>query len=288
MNDDLPPNPALLPAGLHDLLPPEAETEAATVSALMEAFAAHGYGRVKPPLLEFEDALLSGAGSAMQDQAFRVMDPATHRMMGVRADMTPQVARIASTRMAGHPRPLRLSYAGQCLLLRGLGLAADRQVAQAGIELIGVDSPAADAEIVMLGAAALSAIGLDRVSFDLTLPPLAPTLLDEAGINGHARRALTHALDRKDAAEVARHGGPIARLLTDLLLVAGPGWPGAGRADRRRPAAGVRRPVRPAAGRGAGDPGAGAGAEADAGSHRVPRLPLPYRRVRHRVRAGPA
>ena len=225
MNADLPPNPALLPAGLHDLLPPEAETEAATVSALMEAFAAHGYGRVKPPLLEFEDALLSGAGSAMQDQAFRVMDPATHRMMGVRADMTPQVARIASTRMAGYPRPLRLSYAGQCLLLRGLGLVADRQVAQAGIELIGVDSPAADAEIVVLGAAALAAIGLGHVSFDLTLPPLAPTLLDEAGINGHARRALTHALDRKDAAEVARHGGPIARLLTDLLLVAGPASP---------------------------------------------------------------
>jgi len=225
MTDDLPPNPALLPAGLHDLLPPEAETEAATVHALMEAFAAHGYGRVKPPLLEFEDGLLAGAGSAMQDQAFRVMDPAAHRMMGLRADMTPQVARIASTRMAGHPRPLRLSYAGQCLLARGLGLAADRQVAQAGIELIGVDSPAADAEIIVLGAAALSAIGLDRVSFDLTLPPLAPALLDEAGITGPARRALTHALDRKDAAEVARHGGPIARLLTDLLLVAGPAGP---------------------------------------------------------------
>ena len=55
MPGDLPPNPALLPSGLHDLLPPEAETEAATVSALMEVFAAHGYGRVKPPLVEFED-----------------------------------------------------------------------------------------------------------------------------------------------------------------------------------------------------------------------------------------
>ncbi len=225
MTDDLPPNPALLPAGLHDLLPPEAETEAATVHALMEAFTAHGYGRVKPPLVEFEDGLLAGAGSAMQDQTFRLMDPATHRMMGLRADMTPQVARIAGTRMAGHPRPLRLSYAGQCLMTRGMGLGGDRQVAQAGIELIGVDSPAADAEIVVLGAAALAAIGLHQVSFDLTLPPLAPTLLDEAGITGSARRALTHALDRKDAAAVAKHGGALARLLTDLLLVAGPAGP---------------------------------------------------------------
>ena len=225
MTDDLPPNPALLPAGLHDLLPPEAETEAATVHTLMEAFTAHGYGRVKPPLVEFEDGLLAGAGSAMQDQTFRLMDPATHRMMGLRADMTPQVARIAGTRMAGHPRPLRLSYAGQCLMTRGIGLGGDRQVAQAGIELIGVDSPAADAEIVVLAAAALAAIGLHRVSFDLTLPPLAPTLLDEAGITGPARRALTHALDRKDAAAVAQHGGALARLLTDLLLVAGPAGP---------------------------------------------------------------
>ena len=225
MTDDPAPNPALLPAGLHDLLPPEAEAEAATVQTIMDTFSAHGYQRVKPPLVEFEDGLLSGAGSAMVDQTFRVMDPATHRMMGVRADMTPQVARIASTRMAGHPRPLRLSYAGQCLLVRGLGLDADRQVAQAGIELIGIDAAAADAEMVLLGAAALSAAGLSRVSFDLTLPPLAPALLDAAGIVGPRRQALTRALDRKDAAVVAEHGGPMARLLTDLLMVAGPVGP---------------------------------------------------------------
>ena len=225
MNGDLIPHPALLPEGLHDLLAPGAEAEADLVQALMHVFAMHGYDRVKPPLLEFEDGLLAGAGAAMQDQTFRVMDPATHRMMGVRADMTPQVARIAATRLAAHPRPLRLSYAGQCLLVRGLGLAPDRQVAQAGIELIGVDLPAADAEVVVLGAAALAAVGLHGVSFDLTMPPLAQTLLDEAGITGPARQALTHALDRKDTAAVARHGGRLAGLLTDLLMVAGPVGP---------------------------------------------------------------
>ena len=98
MNDDLPPSPALLPSGLRDLLPPDAETEAASVYLLMEAFAAHGYQRVKPPLLEFEDGLLASTGAAMTDQTFRVMDPETHRMMGLRADMTPQVARIDAHR----------------------------------------------------------------------------------------------------------------------------------------------------------------------------------------------
>jgi ATP phosphoribosyltransferase regulatory subunit len=214
-------NPALLPAGLRDLLPPDAETEAASVEALMEVFAAHGYERVKPPLLEFADSLLAGAGAAVAEQTFRLMDPDSQRMMGVRADTTPQVARIATTRLATAPRPLRLSYAGQCLLVRGSQLAPDRQIAQAGIELIGPDSPAADAEIVLVGAEALAAVGMTQVSFDLTLPTLSPALLDAAGIAGPDRVALARALDRKDAASVQRHAGALADTLTALLLAAG-------------------------------------------------------------------
>src|SRR5689334_2275438 len=222
MSDDVPNHPALLPAGLRDLLPPEAETEAASVEALMEVFATHGYQRVKPPLLEFEDSLLAGSGAAVAEQTFRLMDPESQRMMGLRADTTPQVARIAATRLAGAPRPLRLSYAGQCLRVRGSQLAPDRQVAQAGIELIGCDNPAADAEIVLVGAEALAAVGLTRTSFDLTLPTLVPMLLDDAGLNGRARTALARALDRKDAASVQRHAGRLAPTLTELLLAAGP------------------------------------------------------------------
>lgn len=222
MTDDPPPNPALLPAGLRDLLPPEAETEAAAVEAVMDAFAAHGYQRVKPPLIEFEDTLLAGSGAAVAEQTFRLMDPDTRRMMGLRADMTPQVARIATTRLGHAPRPLRLSYAGQCLRVQGSQIAPDRQIAQAGIELIGHDSPAADAEIVLVAAEALAGIGLAALSIDLTMPPLVPTLLDEAGMDGAAQARLGRALDRKDAAAVAGRGGPLAGTLTDLLLAAGP------------------------------------------------------------------
>src|SRR5271155_1993879 len=187
---DEPPNPALLPAGLRDMLPPDAETEASAVEALMEAFAAHGYARVKPPLLEFEDSLLAGSGAAVAEQTFRLMDPDSQRMMGLRADTTPQVSRIATTRLVNAPRPLRLSYAGQCLRVRGSQLAPDRQMAQAGIELIGSAVPAADAGVVLFGAEALAAVGLTNVSFDLTVPTLSPALLDDAGITGTARVAL--------------------------------------------------------------------------------------------------
>ncbi len=222
MTDDTQTNLALLPAGLRDLLPPDAETEASAVESLMDVFASHGYQRVKPPLLEFEESLLAGFGSAVADQTFRIMDPDSQRMMGLRADTTPQVSRIAATRLAKAPRPLRLSYAGQCLRVRGTQLAPDRQIAQAGIELIGQDSPEADAEIVLVAAEALAAVGLTRVSFDLTLPMLTPTLMDEAGITGAEGAALARALDRKDAAAVAEHGGVLAPVLTELLLAAGP------------------------------------------------------------------
>ena len=191
MTDDLPPNPALLPAGLRDLLPPEAETEAAAVEALMDVFAAHGYQRVKPPLLEFEDSLLAGSGAAVADQTFRLMDPDSQRMMGLRADTTPQVARIATTRLG------QRAAAAAPVLRRPVPARARQpdsprtaRCAQAGIELIGHDSPAADAEIVLVGAEALAAVGLTRVSFDLTLPTLVPALLDDAGIDRTgARRA---------------------------------------------------------------------------------------------------
>jgi ATP phosphoribosyltransferase regulatory subunit len=219
--DDAPFHPALLPAGLQDLLPPDAETEARAVEAMMATFAAHGYERIKPPLIEFEDGLLAGSGAATAEQTFRVMDPDTHRMMGVRADMTPQVARIATTRLRGVPRPLRLCYAGQCLRVRGSHVDPNRQIAQAGIELIGNDSLAADAEIVLVGAEALASIGLTEVSFDLTLPRLAPVLLEEAGVAAPVRHTLLRALDRKDVASVAEHGGAMAGILTALLLTAG-------------------------------------------------------------------
>jgi ATP phosphoribosyltransferase regulatory subunit len=222
MTDDLTPNPALLPAGLRDLLPPDAETEAAAIGALMRVFAGHGYQRVKPPLMEFEDSLLAATGAAMAEQVFRLMDPDTHRMMAIRADMTPQIARIATTRMAHAHRPLRLSYNGQCLRVRATQLDPDRQLAQAGLELIGPDTPEADAEILVVGAEALAGLGLNRLSFDLTMPPLVPTLLEESGITGGQRSRLAFALDRKDAAAVAEHGGAIAGTLTDLLFATGP------------------------------------------------------------------
>jgi ATP phosphoribosyltransferase regulatory subunit len=215
-------HPALLPSGLYDLLPPAAEIEAAAVAQMMAALAAHGYQRVKPPLLEFEETLLSGAGAAMAPFTFRLMDPASHRMIGLRADMTPQVARIAATRLGHMPRPLRLSYAGQVLRVKGSEIRPDRQIGQVGAELIGAAGAAADVEAIAVAAEALAAAGVPRLSVDLTLPTLVPAVIEACGLDEHRARMLRAALDRKDSAAVVALAGAAGALLQRLLAAAGP------------------------------------------------------------------
>jgi ATP phosphoribosyltransferase regulatory subunit len=225
MNDAAPSPPGLLPAGLMDLLPPDAEREALLVETLMEGFARHGYERVQPPLIEFEDGLLAGSGAAVAEQTFRLMDPVSQRMMGLRADTTPQVARIAATRLGLQPRPLRLCYEGPVLRVRGSELAPARQLAQAGLELIGSDAPEADAEVALVAAEALHRAGVTGITLDVTLPRMAQALLEAAGIAEPLAGRLIRALDRKDAAAVAslvEDSGAIAALLPPLLDAAGP------------------------------------------------------------------
>ena len=220
MNDA--PHPALLPTGMHDLLPPEAEIEAQVVAQLMTTLAAHGYERVKPPLVEFEETLFSGAGAAMATATFRLMDPASHRMIGVRADMTPQIARIATTRLGDAPRPLRLSYAGQVLRVTGSEIRPERQVGQVGAELIGAAGPAADVEAIAVAGEALAAIGVPELSVDITLPTLVPAVAEAYGIAGARAAALRAALDHKDAAAVAEVAEEAGGLFGSLLAAAGP------------------------------------------------------------------
>ncbi|MCZ6509255.1 MAG: ATP phosphoribosyltransferase regulatory subunit [Alphaproteobacteria bacterium] len=224
-------NRALLPSGLNDLLPPRAAQEAGTVSALTDAFAAFGYEQVKPPLVEFETTLIGAAengGGSLAGQMFRLMDPASQRMMAVRADITLQVARIAETRLRDTARPLRLSYAGEVLRVRGSQLRPERLFAQAGVELIGAADVSADIEVVVLAAEALAAAGIAAPTIDLNSPALVAHLLADVGVEDAVVAQLRVALDPKDAAsgrDITRtHGvafGAAARVLDELVSASG-------------------------------------------------------------------
>lgn len=213
---------ALLPAGLADELPPGADQEARAVERLMGAFGGHGYLRVKPPLLEFEDSLLSGTGAALARDTFRLMDPISQRMLALRADMTPQVARIAAHRLAGEARPLRLCYAGQVLRVRGTLLRPERQFGQVGAELIGSATPASDVEAILLAAEALHDLGLTDLTVDLSLPTLVAILAKSLGFDASTLTALRAALDGKDVAAVREVAGAKALPFEALMRAAGP------------------------------------------------------------------
>ncbi len=216
---------ALLPAGLSDVLPPEASHEAAVQERILGVFAGYGYDRVKPPLIEFEDNLLNGSGVAMTEQTFRLMDPISQRMMGLRADMTLQVARIAASRLQKHPRPLRLSYAGQVLRVKGTQLRPERQFGQVGAELIGDTSVTADAEVILMAVESLYAVGVCDLSVDLCLPTLVPAVCRGNKHSKQTSQRLRLALDRKDAAGVkaleSELGKSTTNFLTRLLTAVG-------------------------------------------------------------------
>ncbi len=224
------PNPALLPAGLRDVLPPDAAYAADLVHRLRGIFGLYGYDWVEPPLVEFEDSLLDGAGAAMAPDTFRLMDPVSQRMMGVRADITVQVARVATTRLAHLPRPLRLAYAGDVLRVKGKQLRPERQFTQIGAELIGAAEAAADVEAVSLAVDALMQIGVTRLSVDLTVPTLVPLVLAAQDFASGTKRPaatqrLRNALDRKDAAAVdaaVQMLGREGKIFGDILRANGP------------------------------------------------------------------
>lgn len=212
----------LLPSGLYDLLPPEARQEQDVVGALLSTFASFGYEQVCPPLLEFENTLFAGRGETLSAQTFRVMDPLTQHMMGFRADMTLQVARIAATRMAAEPRPLRLCYAGPALRVKAEALRAERQMTQAGIELIGATSPRADAEVILVAIESLKKLGIQGISIDLNLPGLVPMLLEQSALSEKDRPDVERALTHKDIVAIQSIAFTHRDTLIALLQSAGP------------------------------------------------------------------
>lgn len=213
---------ALLPNGFMDLLPPHAEAEAGSIHTLMQKFMSFGYERIKPPLLEFEDSLLApGPGERLSSDTFRLMDPVSHRMLGVRSDITPQIARIAASRLGGEPRPLRLTYANDVLRIQGNQLRTERQFCQVGCELIGDGSGVHGAiEICVLSILGLKALGIKDITIDLTIPNFVSRLL--AGVrDGDTCLVIQKAVAQRDRDALAKIEIPQARKIVLSMEASG-------------------------------------------------------------------
>ncbi|BBC72250.1 tRNA synthetase class II [Altererythrobacter sp. B11] len=202
------PTADLLPEGLEDRLPQSAAAATRIERAMLAAMDAHGYDRVRPPLIEFEKSMAARTDGLRTRNMFRFVDPKSLRMLALRSDMTAQVGRISATGLGSAPRPLRLCYAGQVARMTGDMLDPRREDLQIGAELIGSDTIDAAAEIVALAIEALEAAGATGVSVDFTLPDLVDTLAAaEFPLDPDQVQAVRRELDAKDAGGLKAAGG---------------------------------------------------------------------------------
>ena len=217
-NSDAPS--ALLPGGLQDVLYPQAQNDAKASEIIMDCLASFGYQRVQPPLVEFEDSLLGDRlGAALSDKTFRLLDPLSHKMMALRADMTAQIARISGSRLAHMPRPLRLSYCGSVMRVVPDVLNPERQMVQAGAELIGASDALACAEMISLGVRALNLAGISGLTIDIGIPHLFDVIVGQC--ERDVQEAMAEALRLRDVDMLCAISHDKAPLLAELLQASG-------------------------------------------------------------------
>ena len=209
--------PALLPSGLMDVLPPLAAAEFRLIHHFLKSFLGFGYQPVIPPIAEYAETILAGQGEATSHHVLRLADPLSPRMLALRADMTGQVARIAGSTLAAHPRPLRLCYAGYTLRAAPEALKTRRQHTQVGIERFGAVSTAATAEILAIATHALTTSGVTGLTIDLHYPRVMAMLLAELPSANHA--AIRDAARLKDTARLRSLG---ATLIAEIIEASGP------------------------------------------------------------------
>lgn len=194
-------NSWLLPDGIEETLPEEARHLENLRNQLLDMFACWGYQLVVPPFIDFLDSLLIGAGHDLDLQTFKLTDQISGEMLGVRADMTPQVARIDAHNLK-HPWPTRLCYAGTVLHSRGNPLEKTRSPMQIGAELYGHSGKESDTEVICLMLEMLALTGLKNVHLDLGHVGIYRALSAQAGLTTVEESELFDVLQRKARPEL--------------------------------------------------------------------------------------
>lgn len=191
----------LLPEGIEEILPEEAMRLERLRRTLLDLLGTWGYELAMPPLIEYLDALLTGTGRDLDLQTFKLTDQLSGRLMGVRADMTPQAARIDAHYLK-RECPVRLCYVGSVLRTRPDAFAGSRELLQLGAELFGHAGPESDIEIVRLMLAALAAAGLQDIHLDLGHVGVFRALAGAADLPEALENDLFEALQRKARSQV--------------------------------------------------------------------------------------
>ncbi|MGV2291528.1 ATP phosphoribosyltransferase regulatory subunit [Trinickia sp. YCB016] len=191
----------LLPENIADVLPSEARKIEELRRALLDRFRAYGYEMVMPPLLEYLESLLTSGGSDLSLRTFKLVDQLSGRTLGLRADTTPQVARI-DAHLLNRQGVTRLCYAGNVLHTRPRGLHATREQIQVGAEIYGHAGLEADIEIQQLMLDVLQLTGLTKIRLDLCHAGVLSAIFAQDPAAAAAGEALYEALAAKDVARL--------------------------------------------------------------------------------------
>ena len=192
----------LLPEGIDEVLPPQTHTLERVRRDVLDIFHCWGYDLVIPPFIEYLDSLLTGTGTDLDLQTFKLTDQLSGRLMGVRADMTPQVARIDAHRLR-RDEPVRLCYLGTVLRTRADGADASRSPMQVGAELYGHSGADSDVEVIRLMLEMLRIVGITQeIHVDLGHVGIFRGLARHAGLTAQQEAELFDALQRKARTEI--------------------------------------------------------------------------------------
>ncbi len=207
----------LLPEYIEDVLPAEAARIEQLRRNLLDLFKVHGYQYLIPPTLEYLESLITGTGHDLDLATFKVVDQLTGRLMGIRADMTPQAARI-DAHMLNQQGVSRLCYAGTVLRTKPDGLARTREPLQVGAELFGHAGIESDVEIQRLMIKALQLLGLQEMHIDFSHVAIFESLVQAGNINVDLEEALYAALQSKDKAVVAELADALDKPIQQALI----------------------------------------------------------------------
>ncbi len=189
-----------LPQGVRDILPEEALKIERATTAIGSLFLKYGFQKIITPLLEYEDTLSLGMGGNLMERVLKFIDPFTGRVLAIRPDITPQVARLVATRMRDHPLPLKLYYNDNAIRYVGFGRTKLRQIPQIGAEYISQEaSPEADAEMIIMAIEALKAVGLTDFKIDMGDVSFLKNILTGLEIEIPLQQGIKEAVALKDS-----------------------------------------------------------------------------------------
>jgi ATP phosphoribosyltransferase regulatory subunit len=208
----------LLPDGVEDMLPSQAKRLEEVRRRLLDLFSTWGYDYVIPPMIEYLESLLTGTGGDLDLKTFKVVDFLTGRTMGVRADITPQVARIDAHSL-NRDGVARLCYAGTVVQAQTDSMLASRTPLSVGAELFGDSTSKADTEIVSLMVESLKSLGFDAVHVDLGDVDIFRQLMLSFKLNADQQELLFEAVQRKSVAEISSHCATFCLSEADSLLL---------------------------------------------------------------------